>query len=270
METYLVVGNGRVAQHLRHYFELAGVSYCTWFRPKHLPGLSTPQDFATQKSELDLVSAIQKSSRILLAISDQAIEEFYRKYQSVLQGKVCVHFSGALVTEVAQSAHPLTTFAETAIDHSSYDLERYRKIPFVTEKGRLRFNEIFPDLQNPSFEILPEQKPLYHALCVLAGNFSILLWEKAFTDFQTKLGLPPEALASFLEQTFRNLAIHTQANLNSTDVFDVAKTLQKKTVLTGPLVRGDQITIHKNLVALTGDPYQEVYESFIHAFEKSR
>jgi predicted short-subunit dehydrogenase-like oxidoreductase (DUF2520 family) len=38
--------------------------------------------------------------------------------------------------------------------------------------------------------------------------------------------------------------------------------------LSGPLSRGDQTTIRRNLEALWGDPFEQVYGAFISAYEQ--
>jgi predicted short-subunit dehydrogenase-like oxidoreductase (DUF2520 family) len=81
-----------------------------------------------------------------------------------------------------------------------------------------------------------------------------MLWEKAFAEFDAKLGLPREALLPYLIQICANL----EAGVNG------------KSVLTGPLVRNDLGTIEKHVQALEGDPFQEVYKSFVAAHEKQQ
>jgi predicted short-subunit dehydrogenase-like oxidoreductase (DUF2520 family) len=95
-----------------------------------------------------------------------------------------------------------------------------------------------------------KKKSLYHSLCVLSGNFTTMLWQKVFQDFQDKLKLEPELLLPYMEQTFENL------NLNWVDA------------LTGPLARKDDATIEKNIHALEGDLYQNVYRSFVDTIRK--
>jgi predicted short-subunit dehydrogenase-like oxidoreductase (DUF2520 family) len=119
---------------------------------------------------------------------------------------------------------------------------------------RMNLDEILPGLSNPSFALDPAQKTIYHALCVMSGNFTTMLWEKAFAEFDAKLGLPREALLPYLGQICGNLA----------------EGVNGKSVLTGPLVRNDLGTIAKHVQALEGDPFQDVYESFVAAYEKQR
>jgi predicted short-subunit dehydrogenase-like oxidoreductase (DUF2520 family) len=128
-----------------------------------------------------------------------------------------------------------------------YDLETYRAIPFVEERNGLRFQTAFPGLINTSWAIDPGDKALYHALCVAAGNLTTLLWARAFSDFEEKLGLPREILRPFLERT----AANTLADGDK--------------ALTGSLARGDRGTIERDLAALEGDALGEIYRIFARA-----
>ncbi len=225
--SFLIVGNGRLARHLRHYFSLENVPFRSWYRQQNQ----------------DLQSALRDISHVLLAISDRAIEPFYSEYPE-LSKKQCVHFSGSLYTNNIPGAHPLMTFADEL-----YDLETYRQIPFVIERGGPRFEELLPGLKNKFYELDPDKKGLYHALCSLSGNFTVMLWEKVFREFENKLGLPKEVLVPYLQRTAANLA----------------QSPKEKSVLTGPLVRGDQATIERHLSVLSGDPYRKIYAAFVAA-----
>jgi predicted short-subunit dehydrogenase-like oxidoreductase (DUF2520 family) len=146
-----------------------------------------------------------------------------------------------VVTPLAATAHPLMTFSNELYDH-----ETYRRIPFVCGRGGVGFAALFPELPNPSFVIDPRDMPRYHALCTMAGNFTTLLWAKAFEDFEGRLRLPRETLYPYLERVAANLAASSAP-------------------LTGPLARGDLATVGRHLEALDGDPYGEVYRAFVAA-----
>lgn len=228
MNDYLIIGNGRVASHLNHYLKLTNHSVDTWNR-----GLTS-----------DPSAQIDQSKVVLLAISDRSIEEFYSNYLAGKK-KTSVHFSGSLYFKDIYGAHPLTTFAK-----SLYGKETYEKIHFITEAGKPPLKEIFPKLHNRSFQIPPEKKSLYHALCVLSGAGTILLWENAFKEFETQLSLPREVLKPYLEQVAQNLK------------FD------SKNALTGPFPRNDRTTIVKNLDALSGTPFQSLYYAFLNFYNE--
>jgi hypothetical protein len=228
--SYLVIGDGRLARHVRHYLDLLNLSQKTWRR----------SDGPVLLKEL-----AESSSHALMAISDGAIDSFYLE-NPALKNLSCVHFSGSLLSPYMPSAHPLMTFGRDL-----YELKTYREIPFVLERGRGSFADLLPGLPNPSHAIDAEKKTLYHALCVLSGNFTVMLWEKAFSSFARELGLDKQVLLPYLDRTARNLAASEAGS----------------SVLTGPLARHDHATIEKHLRTLGSDPFAEVYRAFVSAHE---
>ncbi len=224
--TYGLIGRGRAARHLGRYLELENRTVLRWNRDD------------SQSPERRLADA----DVVVLAISDDALEPFLDRHPS-LRRKTTVHLSGSLSIEGVTGLHPLMSFGPDL-----YDLETYRSMTFVGEFGGPGFYEVFPGLPNPFHRIDPRDKALYHALCVLAGNGSTLLWTRAFETFERRLGLPRAALLPYLERIAANVAA---AGGNA---------------LTGPLARGDAETVRRDLEALEGDPYQPVFRSFAGLF----
>ena len=219
---YGLVGHGRLAKHLSHYLKLLDLPYITWSR----------------NSKIDVDKTFKDCSHILLPITDSAIEPFIKAHQKFLSDKVCVHFSGALFTPLAIGTHPLMTFT-----HKLYNEEVYRQIHFVIDSKHL-FKEILYGFPNSHSAILPSQKAKYHALCVMSGNFSSILWEIVFKEMKN-FGITKSHILPYLRQTFTNIA-HLENSL------------------TGPLQRKDEQTISANLKALKEDlPLYEIYQSFI-------
>src|SRR5688572_7629886 len=118
---YGIVGSGRVATHLQHYLTLLGLQVRLWSR--RMAGPAPPV-------------ALADCGAVLLLIPDRAIVPFVEAWPD-LRRKRLVHCSGSLVTPVAEGAHPLTTFGPTL-----YDLETYRRIPFVLDAGGTPFTEL--------------------------------------------------------------------------------------------------------------------------------
>lgn len=226
--TYGLVGRGRVAIHMARYLEFEALPFIIWHRGME----SSPE------------SELATADVILLAVRDDAIQPFAEDHHE-LGDRPVVHFSGSLTVDGLSGLHPLMTFGP-----ETYDLETYRSIPFIEERGGRGFQEIFPRLSNPSWAIDREMKPLYHALCVLAGNCSTLLWSKAIDDFEQRLGLPRDSLLPYLTATVNNTV------------------RAGREALTGPLARGDAATMARNLRALEGDPYAGVYRAFAALFEE--
>lgn len=222
---YLIIGSGRVARHLAHYFNHLNLNYITWDRAQD-PHL--------------LANKISEAQTVLLAISDAALEGFYRRHLAG-HDKTVVHFSGAKDIPGTISAHPLMTFSEEL-----YPVETYRKMHF-TLTGASSLSEALPGLQN-SFSILrAEDKALYHALCVSGGNFVTLLIAEMVQGL-TKLQIPKEAVATYSKQ-----------------ILDNALT-QSTTALTGPIARKDAETVEMNLKALQGTSLEPIYQSFLKAY----
>lgn len=225
---YLLIGNGRVAKHFQHYFKLLNLPFSTWHR---------------QQCTLQLQHELKQASHILVLIKDDAIAGFIADYL-IPTSAIIVHFSGGLTLETAIGAHPLMTFAD-----EMYDLATYQSIPFVVEENSLAFNELLPGLPNPMARISKNMKAKYHALCVLSGNVSCFLWQQLFTFLSDELNLSAEFAFPYLQQQMKNLSQHP-AN-----------------AMTGPIVRGDQMTIQKNLAALAGDGLQAVYQSVVDCYQ---
>lgn len=228
---YLIVGNGRVATHFAGYLKMLDVPYLCYARDM---GVETLQSF------------LEEASHVLLLIKDGAIDEFIVSHLvPYLETKVVLHFSGFLVSPYIASAHPLMTF-----NQSAYSLETYQSILFVCEQGRANFTDLLPRLPNKCHYIAARDKPYYHAMCVMANNFTTILWQNFARQMEDKFGIEFGRITLFLEQTNRNIAQ------------DVA------TALTGPLVRGDKGVIKAHLGALEGDPLQELYAAFYEFYQK--
>ncbi len=225
--TYGLIGRGRVATHMARYLEFETRPVVTWHR-----GMASSPERALDGADI-----------ILLAVSDDAIPSLIGDHPE-LNDRPLVHFSGSLVVDGVPGFHPLMTFGPEL-----YDRATYRSIPFITEIGHSGFTELFPGLVNPSWPIDPALKPLYHALCVLGGNFTTLVWSKVFEDFEDRLGVPGEALGPYLAQTCHNTS------------------RSRRAALTGPMVRGDRETVARDLLALEGDPAAQVYRACAAMFD---
>ena len=225
--TYLIVGNGKASRHIQFYFRSLKIPFSVWTRSSY----ENFDKFALQ------------SEKILVLIKDDEIEKFIsEKKKGVLKDKIFIHFSGLLTLSTAESAHPLMTFGENL-----YEPETYSKITFITEAGRKSFQELFPELPNSSFQIPSEQKALYHAYCVMSGNFTTILW-KSFFDYLNGLNIPKEASHLYLQKITENIV--TSSN-----------------PLTGPLQRRDIKTIFKHIEAFKDHPVKNIYLSFVDFYD---
>ena len=222
--TYGIIGSGRLKSHLSHYFSLSNIPFNTWSRKEN--------------SLQELRIFMNKSDVIILLIKDDAIETFIDQ-NPIIKNKILVHFSGSLTTQKAVGIHPLMSFSTKL-----FDLETYQKIVFITKES-VDFKQIFPSLKNQSYSIKKADKAYYHALCVMSGNFTSILWAKLFSELEHRLDIPKEAAYPYLNSIYINL-------IND-----------YKSALTGPIIRKDTITINRNLEALINDSFLPIYESFL-------
>lgn len=238
MSNYAIVGGGRLARHFSEYFRLLGITHTNWARDHRSP-LNT---FTQTNAEKRLRETVCNADRVLLLVSDDAIATVLKQYP-FLHEKQLIHCSGASSFPGVAGVHPLMTFAA-----SLYDLATYQSVPFVCETGH-GFDDLFPGLQNQHFTISTEDKTRYHAMCVMAGNFSQLLWKGISDRFEQQFELPAGTLQPYLNQVTENF-IQTPDS-----------------ALTGPLSRNDQQTIERNICSLEGDPLQDLYSAFVRFYQ---
>ena len=226
--SYLIVGNGRLSKHFQHYFTLKNISFKVWSR----------------SSKVSFQSIGQYAKSILVLIKDDKIQDFLNENCKIFSDdKTWIHCSGMLSTNLAESAHPLMTFA-----NELYSIEQYEAITFITENGRKSFSELFPQLNNSNFQIDPSEKTLYHAFCVLSGNFTTMIWQ-FFFDYLKSMNIPESAAFLYLETITDNLKNNSAP-------------------LTGPIQRNDKNTIQKHLESLNDHPAKSIYISFLEAYNK--
>lgn len=226
---YLLIGNGRVARHMQHYFSLLSLSFLTWERKEPLEKLHRQLSTATH---------------VIVLLPDHAISDFINAH-SHLTSACWIHFSGSLVIANTHGAHPLMTFSDKL-----YDLATYQTIPFIIDHNTPSFDMLLPGLPNDHARLNTQLKAKYHALCVLSGNFSCMLWQKMFSSFEQEFNLPSSLAHPYLKQQIQNLM------------------QDAKSALTGPLVRNDHLTIEKNMAALHSDAYQDIYKSFVSCYQQ--
>lgn len=236
MKSYLIIGDGRVAKHFSHYFSLLNIPHTNWSR-----GSCT---------EDELIQLSKQHQNALVLISDSQIDPFIESHPC-LQNKKLIHFSGSLNSAWASMAHPLMTFS-----NELYELDEYKQISFIAANNSLPLSELIPELPNRTYSLDPEKVPLYHALCVMSGNFTNILWQSTISIFRDELKLPAHVLQNYLQKTADNLNAAMEMNTQNTP----------KNTLTGPIARGDVTTIVKNLDALTHRPEQNLYYAFLNYY----
>ena len=227
--TYLIVGDGAMAHHMRAYFTGLDVAFVTWSR-----GTSSPEE---------LPVFLAKASHVLLLVSDAAIEQVAAKVSQYLKPststKFLIHFSGSLQTSCAFSAHPLQSFRRGF----SYDLPDYQAVPWILGADAPDFSQLLPGLPNRHFRIKNTDRPYYHAMCVLASNVTALIIQQVLRRMRDRLHLPDDVMHPLLQQTYAHFQEHPEA------------------ALTGPFERGDVATLIRDRQALASDELQGIWDA---------
>lgn len=229
--TYLIIGNGKLARHFIQYFSLLGVSFSHWTR---------------SHGEGRLQNLLSKPKTLFLCISDGAIQQFIESISPAdfPSHHSFIHFSGCLTINNCFGYHPLCSFSDRM-----FLLGEYQKIPFIGEEGAPPLKSLVPEWScNPFFTISRGLKPLYHSYCVIAGNFTSILWKEIAQRMEGNLKLPHSVLQPYLDSIFKNLKN------------DLMKSL------TGPLARNDLKTIQSNIDSLKSDSLQQIYMSFVNFY----
>jgi 2-dehydropantoate 2-reductase len=181
---------------------------------------------------------MQPNDRVLLALPDQVLAE---AVAHVPPNMTVVHFSGASIVEGAFAAHPLMTFGPELMS-----LEAYRQISFCLDEGT-DLAHLIPGLPNPWFTLPREKRVLYHAICALIGNSAHHLFAHARDVWIDDLQLDPKLLKPYLH---RMVEAAMDSGLES---------------WTGPVARGDALTVERHLANLSAHPQLlGAYQDFIH------
>lgn len=232
----LLLGRGKLARHLHHYFHLID------FQHKHY---DLPIRDELGDEEID--RKLKAVNAIWIMVSDQAIAPVLEKVKKRLlelgEDPNRYHFvHSSAATEVAgmSTLHPLMSFGE-----SLYSIEQYRDIPFAIFDGENKSKPLPYPLPNPHFWVPQERRALYHACAVMMSNLPVLLWSEVAKTVERKLDAHTDVFHPILKQTLDNFIAHGAS------------------ALTGPIARNDQATIDKNLQAIEGTPLHSIYQSFL-------
>lgn len=226
----LIFGAGRVGTSLARYAAHLGNEVSIVSRGE---ALSDRAAVSTRIGKADLVAA---------AIPDDRLADWREEWAAEIGDRRAIHFSGALTIAGLRSYHPLYSFPIEALAPATM-----ARIAIAREEGAPHFASILRGAANPEFVVRAEDRPYYHALAVLSGNFAAHLWNETAKGVAARFGLPPEEiLGTYLAgvvDRFRE------------SPFDS---------LTGPVARQDAKTVAANLAALAGEPrLKALYEAFL-------
>ncbi len=257
MNTVSIIGAGRLGTSLAHALSKKGY---------RIKALSCRTDSSAKESRkiigegkplTDNVQTAEAAELVILCLPDEEIGRVVAELSTSnidWPGKLVIHCSGILPAAVLDplkdkgamtaSVHPVQSFPQkkTGPNHFKniyFSLEGRGRALALTEK-------IVRKLGGYPFILRAKDKPLYHAACSIASNFSVVLLNAAVSMLK-EVGLKQE-------KALRVLLPLIKGTLHNVRKFDISASL------TGPIVRGDLKTVKMHLKALQRFPsYHQIY-----------
>lgn len=207
---------------------------------------------------VDSVEDLPHADITFITTADDSIVDMAIKYAEnphLQVGDVVLHCSGVLASSCLQilaekgckvcSVHPMHSFIDPEVS-----VQKYAGTYCAVEGDSTAVDvvkRLFTELGSKVFEVDRESKPLYHAAGVFASNYLLTLasqslscLDQAQVDDEDALNL----VVGLMQSTLNNLATKKSA----------------RDALTGPLRRGDNVTIQKHLHAFAKTEEREFYE----------
>lgn len=182
---------------------------------------------------------------IFLAVPDREIQRvFFKLRGDVKPGTLVAHLSGALGVDIFQGA--VESGLETLALHpvkSFFSPEQARKdfpggyFALDGSKEGLRFGrQLVRALKGKAVIVRSKNRPLYHAMCVFGSNFLHPLF-----DAVERIGLAVGLSAQKARAMIMPLTLVVLKNIEKHGAV---------ATLTGPVKRGDRVTVRRHLKAL--------------------
>jgi predicted short-subunit dehydrogenase-like oxidoreductase (DUF2520 family) len=251
MKTINCIGCGRLGRAILKLIVKNQVAEINEVVNQSLQAAEAATKFVGQGKAVGSLDELSPADIYFITTRDDTIqhvcEELVRK-NLLKPHSIVIHFSGSLTSDVLLSArdagcfiasvHPVKSFAnaEAAVNHFSGT--------FMAIEGDIEamptLNEIIKGIGGIAFSIKKENKRQYHAGMVIANNYLTTLHHQAVKNLQES-GVE-EGIAKKL------VSMLMGDSLNNVNKFD------HKTALTGPIQRGDAVTVKGHMEAIGHDP----------------
>lgn len=237
------------------YITMHGGNVCGFYNRTASSAMEAAQLCDTTFYE-DLDSLIEVSDTLFITTTDRAIEEIWDCIAAKnVRGKVICHFSGSLSSDIfsnrkrvgvyACSLHPIYAFSNKITAY-----QNLTEAIFTVEgddTALIRMQELFDLIPNRIVKIPTEAKAKYHAAASVAGNHVTgLVWMAV--QLIMEAGIEEETSYAMLKPLVENCISNVFSN-------------GCKESLTGPIERGDAITVKKHLEALEQPIWNQAYRA---------
>lgn len=244
-----IIGAGRVGTAFALALANAGMEISGIYS-RSLASLSYLSGRLGVKFDNDLGAVIRESEILLLTVSDTVIADMAEKICQIcpddIDGRTFLHCSGALTSAELSplhtdggftgSLHPIQSFAAREDGWKAMEgiFFGFEGMPEAREKAAA----LVEALKGTILDIKAEAKPLYHAAACILSNYTVALSYVAgillnAAGIEADTGI--KAFMPLLRNTVENIA--SSGSLKA---------------LTGPISRGDAVTVEGHLGAMKG------------------
>lgn len=254
IKSLAVIGPGRVGTAIAVAARRAGIREI-YMGGRHLDKVEESARLVEGAKAWRMAEAAHHADIVLISVSDNSIELVAKQLaeeDAFRKGTVVAHLSGALDSSVLKpaktlcgafiaSAHPLNTYPSVAaaVDEKTGthwflegDAEAIEKLS--------RLISLIGDL---SYAITGEGKAIYHAASVVACNYLSTLMDTAI-EMMVQANVEKEIAWKAL----RPLVFATMSNIDN---------IGPQAALTGPIARGDEVTVEKHMQAMQNSPEEQ-------------
>lgn len=238
------IGAGKVGFTLGKYFASRGINVVGYYS-RNPDDAQAASAFTDSQFFSQLSSLLQACDTLFLTVPDTAITTLWQELkQYPIKGKNICHCSGVLSSLVLDhieqygacgySIHPVY-----AIHDKFHSVEYLPDVYFTIEGDQtnlIKITTLIESLGNSVRTMSAENKALYHSASVMVSNLVIGLTKIGAGIFQ-RCGFDPE----FSDKAWNSLFLGNAKNICSSGMVNA---------LTGPLERGDVMTIRHHLEVL--------------------
>ncbi len=251
MKTINCIGCGKLGKTILKLIVDKQLAYVNDIVNQSLHSARESVKFIGQGNALSKLDEITPADIYFIATRDDAIqtvcEELIRK-NLLKPGSFILHFSGSLSSDILSSArmahcyiasaHPVKSFSEPSIVVNTF-LGTYIALE-GDQEAVTSIGDLLKGIGGTIFNIKKENKRQYHAAMVIANNYLTTLHFQAMKNLKNS-GVD-EKIAKNLVSMLMNDSLNNVNRLNHKDA------------LTGPIQRGDTMTIKGHMEALKTDP----------------
>ena len=261
--TLTIIGPGRLGSTLGRVFHDAGLATIQEVVASTVASAETATTFIGAGKTVQQIADLRRADLYLLAVPDDRIADCCALLADtgVMDGAIVFHCSGAVSSSILAAArdagaavasiHPVRSFADPA-----QVAAHFASTTCGAEGDKAALGVLQPLFEAAGARLAmidPTQKTLYHAAAVFASNYVVTLIDVALQTYG-RAGVAPELALSMIGPLLHESAAN-------------ACRLGPAAALTGPIARGDTLTVERQQLALsTWRPeYAALYAEFARA-----